>query len=52
MADNHGKTAKTGGHPDMDYSEHEKTYNLFIALTKWTVIGNVVLLALMAFFLL
>ncbi|MGE3244823.1 MAG: aa3-type cytochrome c oxidase subunit IV [Beijerinckiaceae bacterium] len=49
MADHH---APAGGHPDMDYAEHEKTYNMFIFLTKWTVIGNVVLLALMAYFLL
>jgi hypothetical protein len=40
----------TGGHPDMDYAEHERTYKLFIALFKWgTVfcIGCVVLLALL-----
>ena len=52
MADNHGKTTQADGHPDMDYREHEKTYKLFIALSKWTLIGNVVLLALMAYFLL
>ncbi len=53
MADNHGTAVNnSAGHPDMDYAEHEKTYNMFIALTKWGVIGNVVLLILMAIFLL
>ena len=40
----------SGGHPDMDYAEHEKTYELFIGLFKWgTVfcIGCVVLLAVL-----
>lgn len=48
MAENH---KAEGGHPAMDYAEHEKTYNLFIALTKWTVILTVILLAAMAYFL-
>jgi hypothetical protein len=51
MADNHA-TQHTGGHPAMDYSEHEKTYDLFIGLTKWGTISTVVLLVLMAIFLL
>jgi hypothetical protein len=29
---------------EMDYPEHEKTYNLFIALFKW---GSVVIIALL-----
>ncbi|MEM7300941.1 MAG: aa3-type cytochrome c oxidase subunit IV [Pseudomonadota bacterium] len=37
---------------EMDYPEHEKTYNIFLALSKWGVIFNVVLLILMAIFLL
>ncbi len=49
MADNH---APAGGHPDMDYAEHDSTYALFLFLTKWTVIITIVLLALMAYFLL
>lgn len=32
-----------GGHPDMDYAEHEWTYGLFIKLLKY-VIGLVVLI--------
>jgi hypothetical protein len=53
MADNHGNTADhAAGHPAMDYAEHEKTYKLFIALTKWGLIFNVAILVLMAIFLL
>lgn len=47
MAEDHG----TAGHPDMDYAEHERTYALFIAMTKWGTISMVVLMALMALFL-
>jgi hypothetical protein len=49
MAD-HGKVeyaTATGN----DYAEHEATYRMFIALTKWTSISLIVLLALMAIFL-
>lgn len=42
---------KDAGHPDMDYNEHEKTYGMFIALTKYSIIGLVILLVLMAYFL-
>jgi hypothetical protein len=31
----------------MDYSEHEKTYDLFLWLSKWTVVGCVGLLIAM-----
>ena len=34
-----------------DYAEHESTYGMFIALTKWIIIFLVILLALMAYFL-
>ena len=27
-------TLETGGHPDMDYAEHEATYALFLRLLK------------------
>lgn len=37
-----------GGHPDMDYAEHERTYLGFLAVTKWAVIALLVLLAVMA----
>ncbi len=39
-------------HSAMDVEEHEKSYGLFVALTKWGTIGCVVLLILMAIFLL
>ena len=28
---------------DNDYVEHEKTYDLFLALTKWGAIGTILL---------
>jgi hypothetical protein len=34
-----------------DYAEHERTYEMFIALTKWGIIFLVILLILMAYFL-
>jgi hypothetical protein len=37
-------------HPAMDYSEHQSTYKLFCKLTVWTIIGVVVTLALLYFF--
>ncbi|HVB89055.1 MAG TPA: aa3-type cytochrome c oxidase subunit IV [Beijerinckiaceae bacterium] len=40
-----------GGHPDMDYAEHERTYRRFLTVAKWAVIHIVVLLILMAYFL-
>ncbi|QRG07720.1 aa3-type cytochrome c oxidase subunit IV [Xanthobacter dioxanivorans] len=35
-----------------DYAEHESTYVLFTALTKWGAIGVAIILALMWIFLL
>ncbi len=46
MAD-HGHN-NAGGHPDMDYAEHEKTYNLFLVLAKWTTIVSVGIIIFMA----
>jgi hypothetical protein len=37
-------------HPAMDYSEHQRTYKLFLKLTIATIVGVVVLMALMAVF--
>ena len=34
----------------MDYSEHEKTYKLFLKLTVYTIVGVIVLMALLAVF--
>jgi len=34
-----------------DYAEHERTYELFLTMTKWGVISIVILLAGMAYFL-
>ena len=41
----------SGGHPAMDYAEHNRTYQGFVAFTKYSIIALVVLLALMAYFL-
>jgi hypothetical protein len=38
------------GHPAMDYAEHQKTYKLFLKLTLYTIVGVIVLMALMAVF--
>jgi len=35
----------------MDYAEHERTYDMFVGLTKWGTIAIVAILVLMAFFL-
>jgi hypothetical protein len=39
------------GHPAMDYPEHERTYQGFIALVKWGTIFSAITLILMAVFL-
>jgi uncharacterized membrane protein YjjP (DUF1212 family) len=48
MADNHPTgPAETGA--EMDYPEHERTFAMFLAMSKWLVIVCVALLAAMAF---
>lgn len=59
----HGNTAHghlshaSGGQPAgehmtaMDYASHEATYSNFLGMVKWSVIGLVILMALMGFFL-
>ena len=37
-------------HPDMDYTEHQKTYRLFLKIALYTILGVAVLMALMAVF--
>ena len=34
-----------------DYAEHERTYEMFLTMAKWTVISLAILLILMAYFL-
>ncbi|MBN8911079.1 MAG: aa3-type cytochrome c oxidase subunit IV [Rhizobiales bacterium] len=41
----------SGGHPAMDYAEHNRTYAQFLSLAKVGIIFLVVLLAGMAYFL-
>ncbi|WP_439574347.1 aa3-type cytochrome c oxidase subunit IV [Phreatobacter sp.] len=43
---------RVDGTAPMDYAEHDKSYALFIAMTKWGSVFVVVLLILMAIFLL
>jgi len=40
--------AVAGGHPDMDYAEHERTYKLFIKLIKYGTVSLIILLIAMA----
>ena len=37
-----------GDHPAMDYAEHERTYRLFIKVTKWSTVALVLLMIFMA----
>lgn len=41
----------SGGHPAMDYAEHNRTYKNFLAWAKVGIVFCVVLLAGMAYFL-
>ncbi|MEI2733506.1 MAG: aa3-type cytochrome c oxidase subunit IV [Rhodoblastus sp.] len=47
MAHEAGDAIQSYGHPDMDYVEHEKTYNLFIALFKWGTVFSVACVVLL-----
>ena len=39
------------GHPDMDYSEHMRTYSMFCKGTLYLTVSVAVIMALMAYFL-
>ncbi len=41
-------SAPEGGHPEMDYAEHEATYARFIQIVKYTVVAVAALLAVLA----
>jgi Bacterial aa3 type cytochrome c oxidase subunit IV len=41
--------AEPAGHPDMDYAEHERTYEMFVRLLKYSAIGVIGLLAMLAY---
>ncbi|MCY6379204.1 aa3-type cytochrome c oxidase subunit IV [Hoeflea prorocentri] len=47
MAENNTGPVETGA--EMDYAEHEKTYNMFLNLTKYGTLACVVILIAMAF---
>ena len=38
------------GHPAMDYAEHQRTYKLFLKLSLYTLVGVIVIMALLALF--
>ncbi len=42
----------SGGHPEMDYREHERTYSGFISGVIYGTVISVIVLLLMAVFLL
>lgn len=48
---NHSNAGAEGGHPEMDYPSHERTYAGFIKGSIWVSVSVVVILALMAWFL-
>jgi hypothetical protein len=48
----HGATMEVATATGNDYKEHEKTYSLFIGMTKWGSAAVVIVLILMALFLL
>jgi hypothetical protein len=37
------------GHPDMDYAEHEATYQLFLKLVKYGLVGVILVVVFLAF---
>ena len=47
MADHSYEVDHENGAP-MDYPEHERTYEMFLAITKWGIIFNVALLVALA----
>lgn len=47
----HAVTAHDTHAPEMDMEQHRETYEAFVALTKWSVIGIAGLLFLMLIFL-
>jgi hypothetical protein len=40
--------AVAGGHPDMDYAEHEGTYRMFTKFVKYGTIAIIAIVALLA----
>ena len=39
------------GHENMDYAQHQRTYDLFIGLVKYGSLATIAILVLMAIFL-
>lgn len=56
MADHHASTAHEDTEmdaeaPHMSIEDHQRTFDAFIGLTKWTIVTVVLILILMAYFL-
>lgn len=47
MAEHH--VAVAGGHPDMDYAEHDKTYKLFLGMVKYGTVAVILAVIILAF---
>ena len=41
-------TTDAGGHPDMDYAEHEATYVLFLRLLKFVAAAAILIVIFLA----
>lgn len=46
MVEQHAAAA--GGHPDMDYAEHERTYRMFVSFVKYGTLGVIAIVILLA----
>jgi aa3 type cytochrome c oxidase subunit IV len=42
----------SNGNENMDYAEHQRTYELFTGLLKWGTVITIIIMILMAIFLL
>lgn len=49
MAEHHDNSELEMG-ADMDYEEHERSFNTFVSVTKWGILVNVALLITLLFY--
>ena len=47
MAEHH--VAVAGGHPDMEYAEHERTYKTFLGMVKYGTAAAILAVIILAF---
>ena len=48
LEDSMAELTNSGGHPDMDYAEHEATYSLFLRLLKIVTVAAVLIVIFLA----